>query len=120
MQKAYKIFEVHPSGLPRALFYGMEGTKLFEFGKTYAAEIKTVSENKRFPYTSGIHCVLHEELMPKYLKRFSAKRLPLLVVIEIHVWNVKQKPTKNSLAFLAEKMRIPLDARVKSALEYLS
>lgn len=119
MQTAFKIFEVDPSGLPRALFYGMNGSKLFEFGKTYSAERKIVAENPRSPYISGIHCVLDEKVMPAYLKRFSIKRLPLLVVVQIQVWNPIPKPTRNSLACLAEKMRIPLDAKVKPALEYL-
>lgn len=119
MLKAFKIFEVDPSGLPRALFHGMNGTKLFEFGKFYTADVKTVCEKKKNPYLSGIHCVLSDEHMGKYLKRFSVKRLPKLVVIEIQVWSVRPKPTKGSLAHLAESMRIPLDARVKFALEYL-
>lgn len=119
MLKAFKVFEVDPSGLPHALFFGMEGTKLFEFGKFYKADVKTVCEKKRSPYLSGIHCVMSEDHMRKYLKRFSVKRLPKLVVIEIQVWSVRRKPTKGSLAHLAESMRIPLDARVKPALEYL-
>jgi hypothetical protein len=97
----YKIIDIS-KGFPRYLFKGLDGTRTIKQNTPLHAEIKQVNDGG-VTYTSGFH-VLPEDLglIKKYVSKFKKKKGR--AVIKVRYKNHRPKPTKGSLAILANTM----------------
>jgi hypothetical protein len=97
----YKIIDVS-KGFPRYLFKGLKGDRTIKQDIPLHAEIKQVNDGGS-TYTSGFHVLPNNiKLIKKYASKFKKKTGRAL--IKIHYKNYRPKPTKGSLAILANTM----------------
>lgn len=107
----YKIVKVKEDGLYTLYhsYVGKKRTKKLQFGKWMLAEVKEVRDgsNSRY-YLSGFHVLPDLETAKEYKKKFKQKGLG---IIPVEVKGVRKKP--NSVSFLAEEIKIPMDVFYK-------
>ena len=107
-QKAYRIVEMR-YGAPCTLFHGLPGTKRsrrIPLDTWLAAEKKPVSYGRSSPtMISGFNVLMDRKECEDYLSRFTADRK--LLVVEILVRGLREKPNANSPVFLADWMLLP-------------
>jgi hypothetical protein len=102
----YKIIEI-TDGKPFFMFCGFHGSRKLEVDTWLEAEKKMVKDGtSKTDYLSGFHVIAKDiEQMRKYATRFKNKVGKYVVEVEYHTFD--KKPTKGSLALLADFMMVP-------------
>jgi hypothetical protein len=100
----WKILEER-DGKPFFMMKGLDGTREIELDNILTAERKLVRDGSgKTEYLSGFHCCGKLTDMIDYAQRFT--NTENRVVCRVLVDSYERKPTENSLAFLATRMRL--------------
>lgn len=101
----WKIIEVTSDGTPKFMFCGLQGSRSLPTNRWLHAEKRPVKDGRGTEYESGFHVIPRDiDMLRKYCKRFTNledKRVVQVVYQEAHA-----KPTKGSLALLADRILI--------------
>jgi len=97
----WKIIELVDK--PRFMFCGLNGSRDIPLNQWLHAEHKTVSDGRGTEYESGFHVIPRDlKSLQDYAKRF--KNFDGKVVVQVVYQDAAPKPTKNSLALLADRI----------------
>ena len=100
----FKIVNVAPDGSYKTLYHGVNRTRVLPKDKWVTAERKWVGEGG-VKYWTGFHVIKSLDECNKYLKRFSSKKEPRIIV-PIFAKNLRPKVTSRGEVFLAEQIMV--------------
>jgi len=102
----YKIVDKDKKGNYKALFHGIEGSRIIPVGEWVKSEQKLVSDGSSgTKYKSGWHIMIDYDECQKYLSKFTAKTERVIVMVDVKgkIWPKEHSPSN---VYLCEQIKI--------------